>query len=502
MKKFLLFLIPLFVLSACNDDVMLSEDIANNEPQVAIEATANGLISMIESCADADITIGGLKASYINNSKGIQVHYVNANIYDDATYKQAYDKGHYFLVSEDNVAALNKVLGREFSVGINSPKVNCVRLFSNLMESEAVDEMPKPIKLSCDSTQLECEVTDVVCDHYLLFNKDAMIVLDVPMYDSLPNGMTDAVAHFFNENRTPKSRTTGSDQLVAAKLMRTLTKNYTYYYKGYKLFSNKQSVTVNYTVSNCYSFDEDCDYYMLEQEVILFNGELNPQKGTIRLPDGTPISCATTFEGYLGYSRGATLKATFGAENISKLGVADDKRYTLLQMSPSTTQGSVSTSAGVNLSLSGSFGLSDSGPSGSISTGVTFTSSRTMNIPDVTVTNKCGTLKDGHDNRYAEWKFEIAWPYSRFKLFSGGNSWKIDEVSQIGKSTCELYASNIWVVHNPKKGYNPIIGVAVSSNTGMTGGSWLWGKTGIDFQQEIQNEEWMTITFPQPYRGN
>lgn len=502
MKKVLLFLIPLFALSSCNDDVLLPEGLSDNESQVAVEATANGLISMIESCADANVTIGKLAVSDVNNINGIQIHYVNSKSYDEAAYKRAYDEGHYFLVSEHNANALNTALGREFSVGFNSNNVNSLGRFSKLMASESIDEWSEPVILSCDSTQIECVVSDVDCEHYLLFNKDSMIVLDVPMYDELPTGMTDAVTYFFNQSSAPKSRATEQDQLVAARLMRTITKKYTYYYDGYKIFSNQQAVTVNYTVSNCYSFDEDCDYYMLEQEVILFNGELKPHKGTVRLSDGTPVSSSTTFEGYIGYSRGATLKATFGVDKDSKLGSANNNKYLLLNTSPATTQGSVSTSEGVNLSLSGSFGLSSNGPNGSITSGVTFASSRTMCIPDVTVTNNCGTIKGKHDNRYTEWKFEIAWPYSRFKLFSGGNNWKIDEVPTVGKTTCELYTSNIWAIKNPKDGYNPVIGVAVSANTGMSGGSWLFGRTGIDFQQEIQNEEWMTIQFSQPYRGN
>ncbi|MDR1723105.1 MAG: hypothetical protein LBR84_04095, partial [Tannerella sp.] len=163
-------------------------------------------------------------------------------------------------------------------------------------------------------------------------------------------------------------------------------------------YTATQLVEENYTITAVYSYAEDRDFYMVEQEINTINSQLDYKREVKHEYDGDDWLVSVNF------SHGVIPKAT--------LNLKDNSVVHLSQASPNTTTGSSSFTSGVSYNISGNVGFSMSGPTGGFTGGVMISNTHTTSIPDVMVTKK--TIDDGGgqaaNNGYVCWDYEIALP--------------------------------------------------------------------------------------------
>lgn len=510
MKKVLFYLIPLFVLSACNDDDILNDVAPETNDVTVSDPNIVGLLTMLDNCNSVDVTMSPFGADEANRSNDIHnVHYFDGNCnVDKQSYQQAYENGHFFIVSTDNVNALNDILDRTSSVEISDKESFSEIAISEVMTDSVSDDVQSrcanAVEIMCDTIATdECVVSVPESAFYQLFNKNMEMVVAIPFDDLASHQTLEAVldAIYTYQNAPILSRATDGVQLASDPILYTWTYKYKYYSNGKKFYENSQTISASYIITGCYSYDRNRDYYMLQQEVMMYNAGLDTFKKTIK-----DFYKGRDYYVYAGFSRGAYLKAVLGASSDSKLGKADNNKYHLIQTSPATSQNSTTVTTGINYSISGNIGITASkspGVSGGVSGGVTFVDTRTTTIPDVSVKNVCGTGDDGkfNDVRYTEWQFNIAEPYSHSDYFEKSHCrWTVDDVANIGKTTATYIASHIWAVDNPKKDFNPIVGIGVTGRTGYSAGCQTWYGHWYTTKSTSSVRNWVTIRLQTPYR--
>lgn len=275
-----------------------------------------------------------------------------------------------------------------------------------------------------------------------IFDEDS----DTITYAMTPylNGLhADPLAAWLNEhysaNASAKSLLrAASSELSSVMNAQNITKTFTLEPGGnlsYKIKGRQCVFTVSTNIWAAYKFDEDADYYLIEQTIwgnnknfwigSWTNGNWSYQ--------GFFLTCALVnnrlTHRYAG--DGDFLKASDGAQ--------------LLNFSPTTTNGQSSTSVSVGWNLGGQVGLSTTGPSASVSGGISGSVSDTYTTQDMTITANCGSNDECNNN--AEWQFDIKinnmgtteWGYCKFNTppALGTNAYK--------STQCWL-----WKVENPK----------------------------------------------------
>jgi hypothetical protein len=275
---------------------------------------------------------------------------------------------------------------------------------------------------------------------------------------------------------------------IALKQHVAITNTFQYTYGG------QQLVNENYYITGVYSYEQDADYYMVEQEVIMMNGDLK-----IVHEEETSISGVTGLKygiASYGFSKGMKTYCTLVPE------VKNNNIVQLTQASPLTSTGSASFTTGSSYNIGGNVGLTTSGPTANISGGITISSSYTTSIPDVSVTNKCISgdvegIKD--DNGFVEWIYDIAWPTSQMDYWdTGHHRWQIDDEPAIARNTAFYYNSWIWIIKHPTGRYGMV--KRVYGYTGYTLGALnMWG---YYYTKTSYSYRWYSrqIMFNQPTR--
>jgi hypothetical protein len=255
---------------------------------------------------------------------------------------------------------------------------------------------------------------------------------------------------------------------------------------GHGEVATSKWVHENYAITAVYSYSEDRDYYMVEQEVEMINGNLDIVREHVVYYDwwgGEGI------ESY-NFSRGMDVENTLNT----------DTGVYCTQVSPQTTEGSSNFTTGVSYNIGGNIGLSGSGPSGGVSGGITISNSHSTNIPDVSVQNWSG--QRGPKSTW--WRYDIAWPVSDSDYWDTDHyRWEILPEPAIARTTAVYNQTWIWIVDNPKSRNNGQYGMRsiISPRVG-----WMWGsQTWLGYYGQNKAEYWGSnntsdIMFKQPKR--
>lgn len=498
-KQLSMLIIAGCVMVGCSDDDSFTPE--NVECEIIEDVGIKELLSILESTPDIYVTENTLTYEDAHATNDVHnVHYFGSGtneVIDKNLYKAAYENGHYFFVSERNVNELREILGEEFSVDITiDPKVNEADFYGLHVEStplnfpespyDATDEEWDGIMFEHDSTFVDIDVVEEIpeSDHYMLFNKNMEMFVAVPIYNHIPHltveAMVDAIYKY--QDDTPKSR--AGTVPASEPVLFTWTGNYNYVMGGKTIHTNSQTITAAYTMSGCYSYSTNRDYYMLQQEVTTYNAQLNTFRGKVK-----HFYKGDDYYVYAGYASSIEMIAALGDVHWA-LKNPNNNKYHLIQSSPQTTIGSASVTTGVSYNIGGNVGLTTSGPEAGLSAGATFSDSRTMNIPDVAVSNYCFSGSDGKkdDARYTHWRFDIADPYGHSDYMNTGHlRWQIEDVVKIGSTTATYCASHIWAVDDPKNNFTPRFAVCVKAYCGMTAGRQNW----LGYQRWFDNIEFM-----------
>ncbi len=189
--------------------------------------------------------------------------------------------------------------------------------------------------------------------------------------------------------------------------------------------------TLNYNIYGVYSFKEDADYYLIDQEIL--GNSSNLWRGT---GDGEKGACliAVEYDAILrDYATDKPLSLKDGC--------------ILLRPSPETTSGTQTVTTSCEFSLNGLIGLAPGGPSLSVGGGVNWGTSHSVNLPDVKVTSNI--MDDATLQNNAKWRYDIQYNDPDFKGFFKKAAF--GDATTISTSAFHTYHSWIWKVENPKR---------------------------------------------------
>lgn len=241
----------------------------------------------------------------------------------------------------------------------------------------------------------------------------------------------DAVATWIEKQAVVSETNTngGSNDIHSMTKAQTIT--YIYYptYPGHDKAKGRSALyQVTYTIYAVYSFDQNMDYYMVHQEILGNNS-------TMMLSDKWKENKGTCYGFYLGEidNDHEIFKPNGGSFSPTEVFVHDPR--------PATSEGSYSTTSGYSVDFGGNIGLDTSGPSAGFSAGGSISESYTMNVSDVTITNKS---LDGGSGR-ARWNYDVA----DAPVTSNGFKAKMHEAPLVSRNTINLHNCWYWTVKNP-----------------------------------------------------
>ncbi|MDR1758784.1 MAG: hypothetical protein LBR51_07545 [Bacteroidales bacterium] len=233
----------------------------------------------------------------------------------------------------------------------------------------------------------------------------------------------------------------------------------------------------NFTITPVYSYNEKTDYYLVEQEVITYNGDLQWQKRDFKY-EGS--GCIGSFGSGGGIYTNNYLLIN---GNRCPTTTQDGHNLHVTQMSPQTTTGSTSFTTGSTVSIGGNIGGSATGPSGGFTGGYTLTSTHTTNIPDVTVKN----LSNWDSDALCCWDYHIAYPYIHSDYTNTkDHRMQIDNPVALATTTASFYNSWIWVVENQDQ-TPATVGLYTVTWPGLNA---VWG-----YQNWVGSQHWWTNRF-------
>jgi hypothetical protein len=210
-------------------------------------------------------------------------------------------------------------------------------------------------------------------------------------------------------------------------------------------FRPSTTYTNTYFIYAVYSFDQDYDYYIIDQESMVVNGPM--YKGRFDEPSQTQ-----------GHDMAFYLYSYYTDHYLRTAANADliQGESNLIQPQPTTGTGSSSYTTSQSYNIGGSLGFSGMGGTGSISAGATYTSSRTTNVADIQINNQAmnpGITVDGTPTN-ARWTYAVQnlpHPVNKFTIFYPHNSEIIPDPPAIAVNTAIFYNSWIWRIPNPKQ---------------------------------------------------
>ena len=254
---------------------------------------------------------------------------------------------------------------------------------------------------------------------------------------------------------------------------------------GYKIDDRQCVFTISTNIWTAYKFDEDADYYLVEQTI--WGNSKNFWIGTWTTGNwnyqGFTLAC-TAVNNRLTHRHagdGDFLKASEGAQ--------------LLDFSPTTTNGQSSTSVSVGWNLGGEIGLSNTGVNTAITGGISGSVSDTYTTQDMTITANCGS--DNECNNNAEWQFDIK------SNNLGKNKWglcKFNTPPTLGINAYKSTQCWLWKVENPKTYTNIKINTELSFKHAYNG----YRNKVVSYSAQIGqffNNYREYITIRPPYRG-
>ena len=187
-----------------------------------------------------------------------------------------------------------------------------------------------------------------------------------------------------------------------------------------------QTFTIRYTVYSCHSFNDNLDYFLVSQ-----SAQLNPsarwkrtQEGHVRWPHI-----------YEPKQEGHMRRYIFSNEWGENPGNA----VPLVKHAPANANKSSSVTSGFSWSASGSVGFAGLSGTGSLSSGVSFSTSQTFTIDDCTVNNNCG----GGKAYLAEWRYVFADPANGTAHFYWS---ELKDAPLLARSNFQPVNQWIWVV--------------------------------------------------------
>jgi hypothetical protein len=250
-----------------------------------------------------------------------------------------------------------------------------------------------------------------------------------------------------NASRQTAAREAGENAASIQDLVKAQTVTIATPTQAYWSLDGFQPTTIytnTYFIYALYSFDNDYDYYIIDQETILPNG--NMYKGLWKTKN------ALTYAYWL--------KEYYTDHYLRRQ--ADDTYLTvgeysdLLQPQPTTSIGSTSFTTSQSYTIGGSLGFNGTGGTGSLSGSATYSSSRTTSISDMTVNNQSmqsisGT--PGHTN--ARWTYQVNnLPHPDVSRVDGFYPHRYSihpDPPAVAINTATLYNSWIWRVPNPRR---------------------------------------------------
>ena len=193
---------------------------------------------------------------------------------------------------------------------------------------------------------------------------------------------------------------------------------------------SQQNFKITYSIYACHSYNEadktDYDWFIVQQR-----GKLNPVN-SYRNTDA--------HDGYVSEILGYMINYDFD----NQLDYDNSTSYAkLMESTPSSANGSSTTTSGINWSLGGNVGLTPAGPSGGLSAGVSFSSSESVTISDSTVENKSASYERPTK---AHWTYSFPRPTlkSSARPFSMG---KFNDAVTLSRSYFQPYNQWIWMIH-------------------------------------------------------
>lgn len=189
--------------------------------------------------------------------------------------------------------------------------------------------------------------------------------------------------------------------------------------------------TLNYNIYGVYSFKEDADYYLIDQEIL--GNSSNLWRGTEYKEKGACLTSVIYDAILRDYATNQPLSLKDGC--------------TLLRPSPVSTQGSQTVTTSCEYSFNGLIGVAPGGPNASFGGGATWGTSHSFELPDVKITSN--VMDDNTLQNNVKWQYDIQFNAPDFK--GAFQTAAFGKATTVSISAFQTYHSWIWKVKNPKR---------------------------------------------------
>lgn len=354
--------------------------------------------------------------------------------------REIYNRGGSIVLSEPNVQVaydFSKSLGEEPSFAPQHEQLNeshfCdVYIFNNHNDEYFMQDILDPNEASMVSQDENGEITTIP-------DGDASADDLTPYQYGL---RADKLAEWINECSIPShpigqsasalQAITRSNTAVLATAQRIATDYYPSTHQNEKAKGHSGNYTIIYYIIPLYSFDQKADYYAVHQEII---GSNQPMK-----LDNWKEGNYTLYGFYL-----SQIECDHNIYQGNQEKVAGT---TIEQTSPATTENASQQSVGMTFNIGGEIGLSSGGPSIGFNGGYSYSESYTINIPDVSIENRC---------KSKETKYDASWGYLVAKPNISRNFWGtltgIGPAPKVSTETIDIHNTWLWVIPNPSGKY-------------------------------------------------
>ena len=231
----------------------------------------------------------------------------------------------------------------------------------------------------------------------------------------------------------------------------------------------ERSTTIQtiYYIYGVYSFDQNKDYYIIEQEISLPSGNLWSSKMREKKYNGHNYKSK---DFYLSWLRTENW-LTKGSSYLNNIAVS--------QYSPETVNNQTTYTAGISGNIGGTVGYMG-GATATVSGGVSYSTSKTWSVQDINVKNYVMSNPSAKD---------ASWEWTTMKK-AESNFWMtdIDNPADLATTTARFSTSWLWIVDKPGKSdeYKINIKVRPQYTTYSLYVEWLVGHS---------NWKWWTWTF-------
>jgi len=226
------------------------------------------------------------------------------------------------------------------------------------------------------------------------------------------------------------------------------------------------NLQTNYYVWAAYSFDEDRDYYIIEQEIIIPNSNLWDSKVRETIYNlGFNVYRTKDYWMSKIWTNNEIQNANTGVYPFSDLAIS--------QYSPETVNNATSYTSGISVEIGGEVGYMSGAAYAKVGAGVTFQNSKSWTVSDVKVLAK---VMDKSYTKNAKWEWETTKKpsYQSSKV-------SINDPADLAINTARFGTTWLWIVDKPKKDDKYKLNLTVGGEHGSS-----------HFQIIIFPETWMT----------